>query len=187
MLTAAQRLALLTRGRAAVAAALRGRPSPTPQEPGGDPGAPDPALAIPRGVFATWLTPDRQLRGCVGFPDPRFALSEAVARAAVEAALCDPRFLPVTSDELPALVLELSILTEPVVVHDPGQIQPGQHGVIVQVGDRTGLLLPQVARDHGWDRETFLDQACLKAGLPPHCWRHEARLMTFTAEVFGES
>ena len=88
--------------------------------------------------------------------------------------------------ELPALSLELSVLSEPVETHDPQAIEPGRHGIILQKGGAAGLLLPQVATEYGWDRETFLDHACLKAGLPPGSWRHGARLMAFTAEVFAE-
>src|SRR5256712_14120797 len=96
------------------------------------------------------------------------------------------RFPPVAVEELPGLAVEISVLTpaEPIA---PEQVQPGIHGVVVRHGGRSGLLLPQVATDHGWDRQTFLEYTCLKAGLPRDAWRDPgAILLAFTAIVLRE-
>jgi hypothetical protein len=104
---------------------------------------------------------------------------------AEHAAFKDPRFPPLTSEELGALDIEISVLSSLEECPDPGKIVPGRDGLAVQRGMHSGLLLPQVARDHGWDRETYLKEICLKAGLPPDCWRsRKAKLYWFQAEVF---
>ena len=152
-----------------------------------DPRAPRPPwVQVRRGVFATWRTAAGALRGCIGFPEPSRWLNEAVAQAAVQAALHDPRFDPVTLVELPTLSLELSVLSPPTVVQDPLAVRAGEHGVIVRQGSWQGLLLPQVATEYGWDRDMLLAQACVKAGLAPDAWQQGATLSVFTAEVFGE-
>ena len=105
---------------------------------------------------------------------------------AVAAATQDLRFPCVTAAELPLLAVEISVLTPPVPIAAE-DVQPGVHGLIVRAAGRSGLLLPQVATDHGWDRETFLAHTCVKAGLPRDAWRDPgATLLAFTAIVFGE-
>jgi AmmeMemoRadiSam system protein A len=127
-----------------------------------------------------------ELRGCIGYVEPRFELAETVARAACVAATEDTRFLPVTVDELPSLSIEISVLEQPRRVR-PEEVEVGRHGVIVGHGRNRGLLLPQVAVEYGWDRETYLDHACLKAGLPAGTWRSpDAEIQVFSATVFGE-
>jgi len=107
---------------------------------------------------------------------------------AVLSALDDPRFPPVTVEELPHLEYEISVLSPPRPVADPKEIVIGRDGLFILAGGRTGLLLPQVPVEQGWDREAFLRAICLKAGLPEDAWRWpEARLFRFEAEVFGES
>ena len=104
---------------------------------------------------------------------------------AVAAATQDLRFPSVTAEELPLLAMEISVLTPPVPI-TADEVQPGIHGLIVRASGRSGLLLPQVATDHGWDRETFLEHTCVKAGLRPDAWRRGARVFRFEAQVFQE-
>ena len=141
-------------------------------------------LAAPGAAFVT-LTKNARLRGCIGFTDAVAPLYAVVQECVVAAATEDPRFPPVSPQELPSLRIEISVLT-PLVPILPGEVEVGRHGLMVSQGRMRGLLLPQVPVEQGWDRETFLDQACLKAGLPVSAWRHGATLRAFTAEVFGE-
>lgn len=106
---------------------------------------------------------------------------------AVAAATDDPRFPPIPPDELQDLEIEISVLSEPELLasHDPEGIRPGRHGIVVRRGRRQGLLLPQVAVEHGWDAEAFLAAACRKAGLPREAWRTpDCDLFVFQAVVF---
>jgi AmmeMemoRadiSam system protein A len=146
---------------------------------------PSPHLAEPRGVFTT-LYADGKLRGCVGFPVATLALFKAVAETARAAASEDPRFVPVSLLEARILRISISILSQlrPITADE---IEIGGHGLVISHGSRRGLLLPQVPVEHGWDRHTFLEQTCLKAGLPPDAWRSGAYIEAFTAEVFGDS
>lgn len=139
----------------------------------------------PRGAFVT-LTKAGALRGCIGFIEPVLPLGRAVIRAAIYAAAEDPRFPPVRAAELEALRLEISVLTPPREIANSGLVRVGTHGLIVERDGRKGLLLPQVAVDNGWDRETFLCEACAKAGLPRDAWRRGAKLSVFEAIVFHE-
>lgn len=130
---------------------------------------------------------DGELRGCIGCFEGRGRLDETVARMAVEAALRDPRFEPVRANELAGLTLEISVLSPMMDVADPAAVEVGRHGVVVSRGGRRGVLLPQVATDHGLTREEFLEHTCLKAGLDSNAWRKPGtRIQTFTAEVFSE-
>ena len=143
-----------------------------------------PLLREKRGTFVTlW---EDQLRGCIGFPYPVKPLAEAVQEAAVSAALQDPRFPPVRLEELPRLEIEISVLTVPKAI-EPAQIQVGIHGLIVSRGNRSGLLLPQVAMEYQWDAQTFLEQTCVKAGLAPNAWKEKINLYAFEAQVFSEA
>ena len=142
-------------------------------------------LAEPRGAFTT-LHLEGELRGCIGFVLPIQSLYAAVAESASAAALDDPRFQPVTPAEAPHLKIEISVLS-PLQPIRPEEVVVGRHGLVVTQGNRRGLLLPQVPIEWKWDRETFLSQTCLKAGLPADAWQHGAQLQGFTAEVFGES
>jgi AmmeMemoRadiSam system protein A len=138
------------------------------------------------GAFVTLTGPDGRLRGCVGMPEPVYRLDQAVAHAAVAAAVHDRRFEPVEEAELAGLRLHVSVLG-PLTPIAPGEIEVGVHGLVMRCDGRSGLLLPQVASDRGWDRERFLEETCRKAGLPPGTWRRpECVLMAFTATVFGE-
>jgi AmmeMemoRadiSam system protein A len=118
--------------------------------------------------------------------EAREGLLVTVARVAVAAATADGRFDPVSREELDSLTLEVSALG-PLREVQPPEIEVGQHGLLLRSGERHGVLLPQVAVEHGWDRDTFLDRACWKAGLPAGAWRQEGvQILAFTAEVFGE-
>ena len=143
-----------------------------------------PDLAEVRGVFTT-LYIDGNLRGCVGYAAPVAPLYRAVAETACAAAFDDARFAPVTRDEALRLEVSLSVLSR-VFSIDPTAVEVGRHGLIISQGNRRGLLLPQVPVEHGWDRETFLEQTCRKAGLPEDSWKQGAILEAFTAEVFSD-
>ena len=138
----------------------------------------------PRGVFTT-LYLQGELRGCVGYAMPVAPLCRAVAETARAAAFEDSRFLPVTRTEGPLLEISISVLS-PLLPVQPEQIEVGRHGLVVSLGFSRGLLLPQVPSEFGWDRETFLEQTCRKAGLPLDAWRQGAKIEAFTAEVFGD-
>ena len=143
-----------------------------------------PVLQEHRGAFVT-LKKHGELRGCIGHIIGDRPLLQTVAEMAAAAAFQDPRFLPVSRDELPNLDIEISVLTPPRQISNTDEIQVGLHGIILQQGGRSGLLLPQVASEYGWDRETFLQQTCRKAGLPADAWKdQQTRIYIFSAEVF---
>jgi AmmeMemoRadiSam system protein A len=113
-------------------------------------------------------------------------LAETVARMALAAARSDRRFDPLREDELADVVIEISVLG-PLHEVRPEDVVIGRHGLLVRGGGRQGVLLPQVAAEHGWSRETFLEKTCAKAGLPPGAWRRAGALVfAFSATVFGE-
>ncbi len=145
---------------------------------------PSPHLAEPRGAFTT-LYYRGDLRGCVGYVLPVSPLYRTVAETARAAAFEDSRFWPVTLEEAPELEISLSILS-PVNPIQPEEVDVGRHGLVVSLAGDRGLLLPQVPVEHGWDRVTFLEQTCRKAGLPLNAWQTGAKLEAFTAEVFGD-
>jgi len=136
-------------------------------------------LREPMGVFVTiniLRNKRRTLRGCIGFPYPIYPLARAVIEAAVESATRDPRFPPLSIDELNHVVFEVSVLTPPQLIkvsspkEYPSKVKIGVDGLIVERGFNKGLLLPQVPVEWGWDSEEFLCQCCMKAGLTPDCW-----------------
>ncbi|MGA1999688.1 MAG: AmmeMemoRadiSam system protein B [Terriglobales bacterium] len=139
-----------------------------------------------RGAFVT-LTKRGEVRGCIGYVSAVKPLYMTVRDVAAFAAMRDPRFPPVAPVELGALEYEISVLSPLRRVTDAKQIQIGRHGLLVKKGNREGVLLPQVPVEQGWNRQTFLEQVCLKAGLPPNAWKdEETDLFMFTALVFGE-
>ncbi len=145
---------------------------------------PTPHLGEPRAAFTT-LHVGGQLRGCIGHVLAAASLYHTVAETAWAAAFRDPRFPPVTAEEAFRLTIEISILS-PLQPIAPDDIEVGRHGLVITFGSRRGLLLPQVPVEMGWDRETFLEQTCLKAGVASDAWQRGARIEAFTAEVFGE-
>ena len=177
LLSADDRGRLLAEARGAVADALAGRPPRRVAAEG--------IFARRAGVFVSFHL-DGVLRGCIGHPDGDQPLASVVPQCAVAAATGDPRFDPVSPGELARCVIEISVLGPITAVQDPGEIVIGRHGLIAAQGSRRGLLLPQVATEWQWDLETFVSQACRKAGLPPDAWRTGARLYRFEALVFGE-
>ncbi|MGA9507297.1 MAG: AmmeMemoRadiSam system protein A [Candidatus Sulfotelmatobacter sp.] len=145
---------------------------------------PTPHLSQLRGTFAS-LHLRGELRGCVGYVVPTSPLYRTVAETARAAAFEDNRFPPVSRVEAPHLEIELSILS-PLESVKPDAIEIGRHGLLISQHGRRGLLLPQVAVEHQWDRNTFLEQTCRKAHLPPDAWQKGATLQAFTAEIFGD-
>ena len=186
----------LDEGRAAVRLAretLESHIGGTPRVPGLRPSG---VLVEKRGVFVTLNTLEggtKQLRGCIGYPQPIKPLWEAVQDVTTYAAE-DPRFpSPVTREELDRIVVEVSILTLPQEIRAtrrqdlPSKIRLGVDGLIVSNSFASGLFLPQVATEQGWDQETFLSEACGKAGLPYDSWlKEDTKVQTFQAEVFAE-
>lgn len=174
------RQALLALARRALDAYFRGEPPP---RLGSDRAE---AFGEPRALFVT-LRKRGELRGCIGTLSPDGDLARAVPRFALRAALDDPRFPPLSAEELPDCRIEISVLTRPMRVDDPETIEVGRDGLIIEARGRSGLLLPQVATEWGFDRERFLAEVSRKAGLPPGAWRETgAALWRFQAEVFQE-
>ena len=144
------------------------------------------AFGVPRGLFVT-LKLGGQLRGCIGTLSPEGDLTRLVAEFARRAAFEDPRFKPLSPEELSACEIEISVLSVPELVRDPEEVVIGRDGLIVEGRGRRGLLLPQVATEWGFGPARFLQETCRKAGLPPDGWRDpEVRVWRFQAEVFGE-
>lgn len=180
MLTESQRKQLLTVARNSIEAVLSGsRPELRRDDF-------DAELQRPAGAFVT-LTEHDDLRGCIGSIEPVAPLYLAVSQSAVSAAFRDPRFRPVAAAEMPKIHIEISVMGPIEKVKSVEEIIPGTHGLIITRGRNAGLLLPQVATEYGWDRETFLQQTCQKAGLPRNAWREpDTTIEKFAAEVFGE-
>jgi hypothetical protein len=176
-LSADDRAAVLTLARDVVAAAAAGQRLPEPAAEG--------ALALRAGAFVS-LHRGGDLRGCIGHIGDDLTLVQVICRCAAAAAVEDPRFPPVTPAEVPGLHIEISVLAGIERVTDVELIEVGRHGLIVEQQRHKGLLLPQVASEHHWDRPTFLAQTCRKAGLPPDAWQRGASISRFEAEVFGE-
>ena len=139
-----------------------------------------------RGAFVT-LHKHGQLRGCIGYIEPIKPLYLTVREMAEAAALSDPRFNPVTEKELGDLEIEISALTPLTRIEQAEQIEVGVHGIYIKSGYSSGLLLPQVATEYGWDRTTFLEHTCMKAGLPTDAWQDkDTEIYIFSAEIFSE-
>jgi len=141
-------------------------------------------LTAPGSAFVTLRSGER-LRGCIGYTEPHAPLYRTVQECVVAAATEDPRFPRVTAEEVEHLRIEISVLS-PFTPVRPEDVVTGVHGLMIRKGEHRGLLLPQVAPEQGWDRELFLAQVCVKAGLPRDAWKKGAELYSFTAEVFGE-
>jgi len=145
----------------------------------------DPLLIKKQGAFVT-LTKKDKLRGCIGSMVGVMPLHETIAKMAVEAAFKDPRFPPLQRDELSKIHIEISVLSELKLIDDVDEIKVGRDGILIRKGFSSGVLLPQVATQYGWDRTTFLEQTSRKAGLPPHAYKEGAQIYIFTAQIFGE-
>jgi uncharacterized protein (TIGR00296 family) len=183
-------------GRAAVRLARKTLESHVRGTTGGPAPRPSGVLAEKRGVFVTLNVLEggaKQLRGCIGYPEPIKPLGEAVQDVTIYASE-DPRFpFPVTPEELDRIVVEVSVLTLPQEIRAPNRrdlpskIRLGVDGLIVSNRFTSGLFLPQVATEQGWDQETFLSEACGKAGLPFDSWlKEDTKIQAFQAEIFSE-
>jgi uncharacterized protein (TIGR00296 family) len=156
--------------------------------------APEKAYSEERGLFVTLHTfPGNELRGCIGYPEPVKPLWNALIECAYLAAFEDPRFPHLEKSELEHIIIEVSVLTRPEVikVKNPEEylkkIEIGRHGLIIRQGVRSGLLLPQVAPEWGWNVTQFLEQTCQKAGLPKDAWKADGVVLkSFEAQIFKE-
>ena len=179
MLSNEQRTELLTVARQSVNASVAGaEPPDTPTD--------DPDLLKVQGAFVT-LKKHGELRGCIGHIEGVYPLIETVKEMAKAAALQDFRFPPVQPSEIAELTIEISVMSPLMKVADVEEIQVGRDGLVISSGMQRGLLLPQVPVEWDWDREEFLCQTCLKAGLPEDAWRGDVLIERFEAEVFGEA
>jgi AmmeMemoRadiSam system protein A len=176
--SAEERRAMLALARSAIVNALDDKPLGWQ--------ASEPAsFSLSQGVFVT-LEVHGKLRGCIGVIEPREPLRESIVHCAQSAALHDPRFPAIRTEELSGLAIEISVLSElfPIALQ---QIQIGKHGLLVATENRRGLLLPQVATEHKLSREEFLEETCHKAGLPRDAWRApHTKIYAFTCEIFRE-
>jgi AmmeMemoRadiSam system protein A len=137
-----------------------------------------------RGAFVS-IHKKGQLRGCIGYIEGKGPLHKTIEEMAEAAAFRDPRFPSVTERELTELDIEISVLTPLKKITDINEIEVGKHGIYIKKGWHTGLLLPQVATEYGWDRKTFLEHTCQKAGLPSNAWREkDLEIYIFSADIF---
>jgi hypothetical protein len=185
-LTAAQQEALLQLARTTIKEYLETGQSSNYQTD-------DPVLARRSGVFVTLRkhsessgAEERDLRGCIGHMWADTPLYKIVQEMAVSAATADPRFPPITAEELDQVSIEISILSPLRRITDTEQIEVGRHGLMIVRQGQRGVLLPQVPVENNWNREEFLENLCLKANLPPDCWTEHSTLYAFTAVVFEE-
>ncbi|MEJ2053547.1 MAG: AmmeMemoRadiSam system protein A [Calditrichaceae bacterium] len=143
-------------------------------------------LKTPTGVFVT-LHEQGNLRGCIGYVEGIKPLQDAVIDNAISAAFSDPRFMPVGEDEVVQLEIEISVLTPLELIQDSNEIEVGKDGIFLRKQYFQGLLLPQVATEQHWDRKTFLEHTCTKAGLPPDAWQDDdTEIFKFSAIIFSE-
>ena len=143
-------------------------------------------LKTPAGVFVT-LHEKGDLRGCIGYVEGVKPLQDAVMDNAISAAFSDPRFMPVGVYEVEGLDIEISVLTPLEIVENPFSIEVGIDGLLIKQNFNQGLLLPQVATEQNWDRDTFLQHTCFKAGLPADAWKDtETEIYKFSAIIFNE-
>lgn len=152
--------------------------------------APEPreekSLNMRNGCFVT-IRQNGELRGCIGNFQSELPLFKEVAEMAAASATQDPRFYPLQEIDIDSISLEISVLSPLVKVEDTDEIEIGKHGIYLEKGYYRGVLLPQVATENEWDRETFLKQTCLKAGLPTDSWESEdADIYIFSAQIFSE-
>ncbi len=179
MLTDSEKCLLLRVARSAIETAVCRRSEPPPEEF-------PPSLLQHGGAFVT-LHLGTELRGCIGYIESVNSLVDTVCEVAAKAALEDYRFEPVMAGEIPDLTIEISVLSPLSLMRDPDEIVIGTHGLLLEHRHARGLLLPQVATEHGWDREMFLMQTARKAGLAPSMCDHpDTKIFLFTAQVFHE-
>jgi len=143
-------------------------------------------LLAGQGCFVT-IKREGKLRGCLGQFTSDRPLHQLVKDMAIAAATRDPRFYPMGCEDLESFEIEISVLSPLKKIESIEEIEVGKHGLYIEKNFYRGVLLPQVAVEHGWDRNTFLSQTCLKAGLDKNDWKEEADIFIFSAEVFAES
>ena len=144
------------------------------------------SLNMRNGCFVT-IKQEGELRGCIGNFQSELPLFKEVAEMAAASASKDPRFYPLQETDLDSISLEISVLSPLSKIDQVEEIEIGKHGIYLEKGYYRGVLLPQVATEHAWDRENFLKQTCLKAGLPTDAWEAEdADIYIFSAQVFSE-
>lgn len=179
MLKSNEKQVLLEIAHKAVEAAVRHQDiTPEPRE--------EKALNMRNGCFVT-IKKEGELRGCIGNFQSDLPLFKEVAEIAAASACKDPRFYPLQVNELENLTIDISVLSPLEKIDDIESIEVGTHGIYLEKGYYRGVLLPQVATEHDWDRETFLKQTCIKAGLPTDSWQaEETDIYIFSAEVFGD-
>jgi AmmeMemoRadiSam system protein A len=188
VISAEERRVLLAEARETIAARLEGRRPVYTRSPelAGAVANGSSALARPCGAFVT-LHQEGRLRGCIGRMGAGLPLEETVHAMALEAAFGDPRFPPLGSREFSLCTIEISALSPMEPCADPRSVKVGIHGLYLIRGGRSGVLLPQVPVEQGWNLDEYLDYICVKAGLPPRSFdAPDAELYTFTAVVFGE-
>ena len=179
MLSREERQSLLTLARNTIKARLERKSLPVIKPASG-------ILGEPSGAFVT-VHKKGKLRGCIGYVEAIKPLDQTVREMAVAAAFQDPRFPPLAHAEFEDIDIEISVMSPIRKIGTPGDIRVGTHGLIVKRGYNQGLLLPQVATEQGWDRDTFLEHTCYKAGLPGDCWKKtDTEIFIFSAEVFSE-
>jgi AmmeMemoRadiSam system protein A len=173
-----QREIVLKLARNAIVTFLETRTVPVPPD--------DDFLTVPSAAFVT-VKINSELRGCIGSTEASEPLGDAIIHCAISAAFRDPRFPPLTKQEYPGISLEVSVLSPFQKIASPDDVIPGVHGLLITQNMRRGLLLPQVATEYKWDRETFLMYASRKAGLADDAWKDPSTIIEmFTAEVFSE-
>ncbi|HEX9078462.1 MAG TPA: AmmeMemoRadiSam system protein A [Desulfuromonadaceae bacterium] len=178
LLTKKEQKELLKIARATIVAVVSGDRTP-PAE------AVSPGLNGSNGCFVT-IKQQGRLRGCIGNFISDQPLYRLVQEMAVSAATRDPRFYPMKPHDLEEFRVEISVLSPLRKIQSVDDIQVGRHGIYIVKGSYRGVLLPQVASEYGWDRDTFLRHTCLKAGLPENAWQKECDIFIFSAQVFGE-
>ncbi|HNR95543.1 MAG: hypothetical protein BWY10_01016 [Chloroflexi bacterium ADurb.Bin180] len=178
MLTDSEKMTLLKLARSTLEAFFADREQPQMDNPSA-------GLREHCGAFVT-LTEQGELRGCIGHLRSEQELYLTIQQMAIAAATEDPRFRPVSAAELALVHIEISVLSPMVRVADVKEIEIGRDGLYIVSGFQSGVLLPQVATEWGWDRDEFLEQVCRKAGLPRNAWRAGSTLYRFSAQVFEE-
>lgn len=179
-LTDDEKQELLRLVRESIESSLKGLPEPSPH-------LASPNLSALSGAFVTLRIHDN-LRGCIGYVEPRIPLYLAVEEVGRKAAFEDPRFMPLSLEELDKLEIEISVLSPLQLINDINKVEVGKHGLMLDAGFTRGLLLPQVATENHWDREQFLRHTALKAGLPEEAWnRPNVHLYSFTTDTFSDS
>ncbi len=178
-LTEDEKRLALSIARTAISSALNGEDYKAVKIPEGS------ALQARLGLFVT-LHKNHHLRGCIGNFTSELPLYENIIEMAHSAAFSDPRFTPLTLEELPNIHIEISVLSAMRKIKDVSEIEVGRHGIFIEKGYARGVLLPQVATENNFDRETFLEHTCMKAGLAPGCWTEDVNIFIFEADIFSE-